>query len=736
MPEAKLLELAKSGDIEKFESACLQVMEGGKRALTEFVRPFQRLERAQSADRLATLAGALLEHGDVEADPPAALAVARAALFAAPKSESLRKQVVDLYQKVHASTNGFQEALTASGLSGDRPARAALKLISVYLDIKPGDTFIGRTDDRAVEVVDIDRTNGILTLRRQDRQVTVPAAELAREYDRVERSDFRVMRQLWPDKLNDMVAHDPVALIVGLLHAHGELMDADQLKDELVPRVVEPGQWAKWWTNARAQLKRAPNIKIEGRAPVVISLLHQAVSLEDDVSTRFSTTKDPDHWLTTIETYLRDKAAVGESAEPVLLKRFHDEIVAYIAAIRDKRPAEALACALLIPRLAEKGLPATEESKALAAGILSSAADPLKLIRTQGQDVYWARALEALPQARPNDWIDIYAALLTVAPATQLDTLADALVKNNRGADVQALIDLGTTKLLDHPEIGYWLWKGSKAVGSLQVPSPIAQLRNILDTWNALNRATGQQAEKVKEFRNRMKAALSLRDYGQLRKAVEQLDLGAAITVRRQLERIDGVGDTLRSKALEMLRDVHPSLWQRTASTQAPWQDERVIFSTQLGIERKLAERDNIENVQMRDNARRIGEAAALGDLSENSEYKFALEERDLLRARLARVNEDLSMSQPIDPLGIMTATIGIGTKVRFRNLETGKDKWMTFFGPFDTDIEKGVYSYKAPMSQLVMGRKIGERLRLTIEGPEANYEIQEIHNALARDPM
>ena len=48
----------------------------------------------------------------------------------------------------------------------------------------------------------------------------------------------------------------------------------------------------------------------------------------------------------------------------------------------------------------------------------------------------------------------------------------------------------------------------------------------------------------------------------------------------------------------------------------------------------------------MRANAKAIGEAAAHGDLSENSEYRFALEERDLLRARLAQLQGQSAVGQ------------------------------------------------------------------------------------------
>ncbi len=73
-----------------------------------------------------------------------------------------------------------------------------------------------------------------------------------------------------------------------------------------------------------------------------------------------------------------------------------------------------------------------------------------------------------------------------------------------------------------------------------------------------------------------------------------------------------------------------------------PWKREDILFATRAGISRKQEEIDHHVNVKMAENARAIGAAAERGDLSENSEYKFALEERDLLRARLAQMNSEI----------------------------------------------------------------------------------------------
>jgi transcription elongation factor GreA len=181
------------------------------------------------------------------------------------------------------------------------------------------------------------------------------------------------------------------------------------------------------------------------------------------------------------------------------------------------------------------------------------------------------------------------------------------------------------------------------------------------------------------------------------------------------------------------LRDVHPVLWVVRTQQVAPWEDRETLWCTGEGLARRTAERDDVLNVKMPENARRIGEAASHGDLSENSEYKFALEERDLLRARLAKINEELSRARVIDPLGVLTDRVNIGTRVTMRDAASGETKVMTFLGPFETDVDRGIYSYLAPVSQKLMGVAVGESVHLTLDGHDLQFEITQIENALVR---
>ena len=95
--------------------------------------------------------------------------------------------------------------------------------------------------------------------------------------------------------------------------------------------------------------------------------------------------------------------------------------------------------------------------------------------------------------------------------------------------------------------------------------------------------------------------------------------------------------------------------------------------------------------MKMPENARRIGEAASHGDLSENSEYKFALEERDLLRARVA-AHQRRAVAGPHAQPSRRAARITWGSgcaRDAAARCRGGAERVMTFLGPFETDVEQ-----------------------------------------------
>ncbi|MBP7745222.1 MAG: GreA/GreB family elongation factor [Phycisphaerae bacterium] len=731
MPVSELLELARSGGYDRFESRCLELLESGTLTLGQLVGPFEELERAGQAERLATLTQMVLENADATRDPAAALALVRVALIAAPKNDDLRRTTIELYRRLYGQTPGFEVVLAASGINGGRPVRNALKLLDLCLSLQPGDTLISRMDDRVVEVAEIDREKGLFTLRREGRTTTVPAPEVTREYDRIAPDDFRVLRQLRPEQLTSKIEDDPVGVVIGLIRAHDGHIDADLLKHELVPKYIETRDWSRWWTKARGLLKRSPHVVIEGRAPVILSYCAAGQTHEEETWDALQGQNDPIEWMSTIESYLREKASRHEPPDEAFLRRFHEHVIKYIAAVESRRPAEALAGALVVERLSEKGLPSDDASRGRAVAMLRAAADPGLLLRGVEHEGLRERGLDALRAARPDDWAQYALAWLPTATAGLLDKIVAAAVAAGHADVVQTFIDTGLSNPVAHHELLYWLWKGPKQKDQLRLPSDDELFRLILDELSALGRTVTAAPEVVKAFRQRMKTALAIRDYDKARQCLQRASEAAAITLRRQLQRLEGLGENVPAKLLDLLRDVHPQLWVVQRQQVAPWEDRETLWCTSEGLARRTAERDEIVNVKMPENAKRIGEAASHGDLSENSEYKFALEERDLLRARVAAINDELSRARTLTPHDVPHDQVGIGSRVTVRAVSDGRERVMTFLGPFETDVERGIYSYLAPVSQKLMGRQVGDRVVVTADGADTEWELIGLANAL-----
>ncbi len=730
MPSSQLLKLVEAGNYDEYESRCIQFVQSGEVGPADLAPALERLADLGEADRAKTLAATLNENLDWERDPAGNVVLLRAFLAADPEDATLTQRLLEAYRNAYGDLDGFEQVVAASGLQAGRPFRVACRVLDVGFVFQPGDTLVNRMDASAAEIREVDRENGLVALYQGGRPTTVPLPEVARHYDRVPQDDFRVMRQLYPDKLQQLIDKDPVALVIGLIQSHGQHIDQEMLRDELVPRYLEEKAWSKWWTSTRTKLKRNKHIIIEGRNPVVLSYSKHGLTLEDETREAFDAAKEPIEYLKIIEGYLREKKAQNEEPDAELLGSLRDGLITLAERAEARRPSEALALALVMQRLGEKGLPV--EGEPIAHTVLAAASDPVALIKDLSDAALWISACDMLQVAKPEQYAETCAALMGHAPATALDRVAVDALAGGQLSEVQKWIEKALDKPVDYPEILYWLWKGPQPLPDVHLPADHLLFAEIIDTLYALGRTLNPETSNMRTFRQRMRTVLALRDFERVKQVIAVTDVGRAISLRHQLMRLEGIGDTAQNALINALRNQHPELWIKPDVRRLePWEDPDVIFSTEVGIQRRTAERDDIMNVQMRENAKRIGEAAALGDLSENSEYKFALEERDLLRGRLATVNNELSISQKIEPEAINTERVEIGVRVKLKKTGDGSAIAMTFFGPFDTDVEAGIYNYRAPVSQKLMGKRRGDKVTFALTDADEEYEIVDIENAL-----
>jgi transcription elongation GreA/GreB family factor len=206
------------------------------------------------------------------------------------------------------------------------------------------------------------------------------------------------------------------------------------------------------------------------------------------------------------------------------------------------------------------------------------------------------------------------------------------------------------------------------------------------------------------------------------------MDEAMASIIKSRIERTGGLAESLREDMMQILKESFYGLFAR--KRVEPWLDETMLYTTLAGLRLQEAELKNLIENQIPANSRAIGEAASLGDLSENSEWKYAIEERTKLQGRQAKIQDDLTKAHVMHPEEVSIDTVNIGTKVALRRTSSAGTIDVSILGPWDTDLPRRRYSYQTAMAQALLGKAVGETMTLRLEGDEAQYEIVNIEVA------
>jgi transcription elongation factor GreA len=148
-------------------------------------------------------------------------------------------------------------------------------------------------------------------------------------------------------------------------------------------------------------------------------------------------------------------------------------------------------------------------------------------------------------------------------------------------------------------------------------------------------------------------------------------------------------------------------------------------------LEDEIAQLDNELRIQL---PREISKARAHGDLSENAEYHAAKERQGMVNARLGQLRARLRELSMIDFSRIPRDRVGLGSSVTV--LDLTKDEQITYklVTSEQADVAKGQISTTSPIGKGLLGKQVGDTVKVLIPGGTREMEILElvtIHDAI-----
>jgi transcription elongation factor GreA len=122
-----------------------------------------------------------------------------------------------------------------------------------------------------------------------------------------------------------------------------------------------------------------------------------------------------------------------------------------------------------------------------------------------------------------------------------------------------------------------------------------------------------------------------------------------------------------------------------------------------------------------------IAVAREHGDLSENAEYHAARDRQSFIEGRIKEIEDKLARAEVIDPSKLGGDRVAFGATIKLSNTDTGEEATYRILGADEADLAKGTISITSPLARSLVGKQVGDEVKVRMPGGERTYEVLDI---------
>ena len=522
-----------------------------------------------------------------------------------------------------------------------------------------------------------------------------------------------VRKETEPDRILQLIAEDPAELIVEALQAYPNNATTAIDLEITLAEVVGEEKFKKWWTGARKAVAKDPRVAVPEKKIECYVLRETPVSVEDEILEQFHATRSSRRRILLAEDLV---GAMGRKEVTIDLSAV---LKALTDAVKDSNQidaAERLYGAAVRDQLAKlAGVdPATLEPSQTA--LVSNARD-LPAIAEKIPAQFQRRFLELVRETHPIECRDIVFSLLKVSQGKFTTECINFLIENDQAESLANTLKRWQTEQNLRAPVLLWIVKNrhskkfAKLLNDLITPRLLSAIFFAID-YEALQAASARRiplADVLSEDTELIADLLSTADPETAR------DLANTLLLNQGFEEL-----TKKSLLARFIK-IFPGI-QSLVASDAESKDEQLLVS-RTSFQRRREEYEGIVSKKVPENSKAIATAREHGDLRENSEYKMAKQDQQMLMAQKSQLERDLARARVTDFKEATADHVGVGSIVEVRTQE-GNTVRYTILGAWDGDPENHVISYKTPLGTALLGKKAGDTVKLKAGGSEETYTI------------
>ena len=742
---ARITELIKQEQIGEIETVWGEALEKAPEEVGTFLSLADKLAKAAHGEKAGQLLEQVVRKLDEAAKHREASTVLGELARVAPRNPNQKELAEQVFGNAFGDLAGFDKCKERAEEAAKGSDNKYVRDLWSQLMFQPGDWVFHDAGWGLGEVKDIDAENGELKIdfsSKEDHKVKLGAA--AKFFRKLPVENIMVQRAAHMDDLKAKCKEEPVAVVLNILKGHNNKSTLKRIKAELVPhKVIESKNWAKWWTATRKELAQHQYIKLGTGTNPTIERLVTAMTLEDETRERFDNAVRLHQKLDLIRRYLRDSQK-GEARQE-LLQYFANELKEDVN--RDEPLDEkqhganhTLAGERILVAFLSQDLKKAEKGIEIDVGydineLVQDSDKLLERLEEIGDSDFQMRSLELHAEINEKDWPKTYQASMLKHVPSLWDNISKKLLENDHHKPLKKALDEVVADGEKYPLQTLWLSRrgilGTDLPDGFEVPPANELFSKLLWTINKVLTRIERGENALKDTLASLRAAMTERNSRLLNTALDGLNEERAAHLMHEIERCRGLSDIHQSTLRDIVMKAFPTLQAKAALQAADMGEEAggEILATEAGLRKRQGELKHIQEEELPETAKQIGEALAMGDVSENAELDAAREKESRLKEAAKEIMEELKRVKVVDLATVDASVAGFGTKVSLKR-EDGKSKVYTILGRYEADHENFIISNESPIAQGILGKSEGEKA--TVETPEGavHYDVIKVERA------
>jgi transcription elongation factor GreA len=639
-----------------------------------------------------------------------------------PSGNSIRRWLSELAPEAFPEAEGILDLMNRSGLlDPDAKVDAAVKSLEPMLALAPGyfvmhaSWGIGRIrlNDGETLILDFQEANNHrMTVSLAKRALTVVPAD-----------DLRVLKVQDPASLKSKAKDDPEGVVFLAIRQLGGSATTQDLKRVLVSEeVLTVSQWTTWWKAAKAAIEQDDRFDLsqafrqtyrirtasdgdELALPAIVprrgvrpnlNLIRRFLDQHPDETGRAARiyTSILQRWARQDKTNAEERMAIG-----LQLYRWHRRV--------DEDFIEALAGVLDGNCEASTFADLTDQTLLVTVGL-----EHLRL---------WRQTVGFALSSRYHEVRELSLERLRREPEAARGLLAELIEQPyDRPVAALAVITLSTVRESVRELFAPPVWDaayGAAVLVEATVREPIRkQALAVLGPKSTLTELllktppTETQIDRLSNLVRRWRTS---------ERFLQPLE---------NIMRAAGYEQLLRDLRTERMARTNQMLLSHAEQDSLVLPPELITRATFEKLRREIQRLDTELHTTLADT---IARARALGDLSENAEFSAAKAKQRDYTARLASMGMRLERATVIEEYHPPDGRAAPGTEVRLEEPSSGTARTYWILGEGDDYHGSEVLSYAAPLGRALLGRRVGDKVKVSSDGETQEFILRSIRPRL-----